>query len=141
MAIIKRETDYALRVLVRLAGTEEVLPVSELAAGEEVPELFLRKIMQRLHRAGILESRQGPFGGYRLARPASDVSLLYVIETVQGPLVMNECLGTPEICRRIRNCPVRAQLSCVQVELNARLGEVSIADVLEAARLREEATR
>ncbi|MCK4376157.1 MAG: Rrf2 family transcriptional regulator [Candidatus Brocadiae bacterium] len=130
MAIIKRETDYALRVLARLAQADDFLPVSALAEDEDVPELFLRKIMQRLHRAGMAESRQGPFGGYRLARPAAEISLLDVVETAQGPLVMNECFAAPDICDRLESCPLRARLAEMQLELNAQLDELTLADVV-----------
>jgi Rrf2 family protein len=141
MAIIKRETDYAFRALARIAQADEFLPVSVLADGEDVPEVFLRKIMQRLHAAGIAESRQGPFGGYRLALPPDQITFLDVVETVQGPLVMNECFEAPDICRRLSTCPVRARLSALQIELNARLSEVTIADVLEELPSEERAAR
>ena len=71
MPIIRRETDYALRALTRLALDGGSLAVSTLAEEEDVPPEFLRKIMQRLNQAGIVESSQGPFGGYRLARARS----------------------------------------------------------------------
>jgi len=141
MAIIKRETDYAFRALARIAQAEDFLPVSVLAEGEDVPELFLRKIMQRLHAAGIVESRQGPFGGYKLALPADRITFLDVVESVQGPLVMNECFEGPDICHRQGVCPVRAHLSALQIELNAGLAEVTIADVLEGLPSEERAAR
>ncbi len=141
MAIVKRETDYALRSISRLAETEGFLPVSALAEGVNAPEFFLRKIMQRLNQAGIVESRQGPFGGYRLAVPAKSISLLDVIETVQGPLVMNECFAEPEVCSRTKSCPVRARLAELQVELNAELAGIRLSDVLKRAGTRERGKR
>jgi Rrf2 family protein len=137
MAIVKRETDYALRALGELLEAAEFVPVSVLAEQEGVPEVFLRKIMQRLNRAGIVESRQGPFGGYRLARPAGEVTLLDVLETVQGPLVMNECFADPGICDRVEFCPVRFRLAELQVELNAQLAEISLADAFTPVRAGE----
>ncbi len=128
MAIIRRETDYALRALTRLALAGEFLPVSILAEQEDVPPEFLRKIMQRLNQAGIVESSQGPFGGYRLARPARQVSVLDVIETVQGPLVMSGCISGPKICGRIDHCPFRKRLSALVAGLNAELAKVRISD-------------
>lgn len=130
MAIIKRETDYALRVLAKLAQEDDCLPVSLLAQEEEVPEEFLRKIMQRLQRAGIVQSRQGPFGGYILARPAQEVTALDVVEAVQGPLVMNECFTEPEICGRVEFCAFRKRLGQLQIRLNALLDEVRLGDVI-----------
>jgi Rrf2 family protein len=141
MAIVTRETDYAFRALARLARSEEFLSVSALAEEADVPPVFLRKIMQRLHAAGIVESRQGPFGGYQLALPAKEVNLLDVLETVQGPIVMNECFGEPEVCRRVASCPVRSRLVELQVELNAQLAEISIADIVKQLRPKQKAAR
>ncbi len=132
MAIIKRETDYAVRAMARLAHDAESLPVSTLAREEDIPELFLRKIMQTLSRAGFVESRQGPFGGYHLARPPGEVTVLDILEAVQGPLVMNECFATPEVCGRVDFCPLRKRLAELQVELNASLDKMSLADIVDA---------
>jgi len=134
MAIIRRETDYAFRALAALAQSDGFLSVTALAEEVDVPPVFLRKIMQRLHAARIVESRQGLLGGYKLAVPARDVSLLDVVETVQGPLVMNECFTEAEVCKRVDFCPVRSRLVELQVELNAQLADISIADI--ARRLR-----
>jgi len=141
MAIVRRETDYAFRALARLAQSDEFLSVSTLAEEADVPSVFLRKIMQRLHAAGIVASQQGPFGGYRLALPAKEVNLLDVLETVQGPIVMNECFSEPDVCRRVASCPVRSRLVELQVELNAHLAEISIADIVKQLRPKQKAAR
>lgn len=141
MAIIKRDTDYALRALRALALDGGVAPVSALADAEDVPELFLRKIMQRLHAAGIVESRQGPAGGYRLARPTAQISFLDVVEAVQGPLVMNDCFEDPGVCRAAPDCPLRRRLAVAQRELSDALGATSLADLVRESRSKEEARR
>ena len=139
MAIIKRETDYALRVLSRLAGADEdeFLSATTLAEEVDVPVLFLRKIAQALNNADLLESRQGPFGGYRLAVDPEDVAVLEVIEIVQGPLVMNSCFGEDRACSRSDYCPVRKKLARVQSQLDEAFAGVSLADVAEAAKMTE----
>jgi len=141
MAIVKRETDYALRALTRLALAGDFLPVSILARQEDVPPDFLRKIMQRLHRAGIVESSQGPFGGYRLARPAWQINVLDVIETVQGPIVMTECITRPQICDRIGYCPFRKRLAALAAALNSKLAEVRISDAANEIQSAQEAAK
>ena len=139
MSIIRRETDYALRALTRLALAGESLSVSALAEGEEVPPEFLRKIMQRLNRAGIVKSSQGPFGGYRLARPARRITALDVVEAVQGPLVMNECISDPKICRRIATCPFRRRLAALGEKLHSNLAKVRISDAAREIQAQEAA--
>ncbi len=131
MAIVNRETDYALRVLTRLAQDDGFLPVSVLAESEEVPEDFLRKIMQHLNKAGIVESRQGPFGGYRLSVEPSEITLRDVVRIVQGPLLVNECFGEPGICKRVRNCPFRERLRKLQDDLAEELQSIRLSDIVE----------
>jgi Rrf2 family protein len=135
MAIIKRETDYALRVLSRLAlaDPEEFLSATTLAEEVDVPVLFLRKIAQALHKADLLESRQGPFGGYRLAVDPREVDVLDVIETVQGPLLMNSCFDEDRTCSRSDFCPVRRKLARVQDQLDEAFAGVSLAQVAQGA--------
>lgn len=64
-----------------------------LAEATDVPPEFLRKIVQWLHGAGILWSRQGPSGGYVPSKESGEVSLLELASVVQGPLVVNECFA------------------------------------------------
>jgi Rrf2 family protein len=129
MAIITRETDYAFRALAHLAGEEGFVPVSGLSEAVGVPELFLRKIMQRLHGSGFVASRQGPFGGYRLQGDPAKVTLLDVVEATQGPLVMNECFAAPEVCAGTDTCPLRARLQRMQDDLTEQLAAMSLADI------------
>lgn len=87
---LTRAADYAVRVMVHLAG----LPIGtrttrdELAAHGDVPEHFLSKILQSLARSGLIAAHRGMMGGYELARPAESVTLLDVVEAMEGPLVL-----------------------------------------------------
>ena len=142
MALINRDTDYAVRALVLLAGRGGVVPVSVLAEDQRVPEHFLRKIMQKLHRAGIVRSRQGAAGGYELALPSGEVSLRRVIEVIQGPVIVNACLADPDMCVHRRKCPVRPALVSLQEEIEARLDGLRLGDVVShSEKERPEAVR
>ena len=88
---------YALRALVHLAKSKENAssPSHVIAAAEGIPDRFLLKVLQRLVWARVLHGLKGQRGGYRLARPADCITLLQVIEAVDGPLQ-----GTvPEVAR------------------------------------------
>ena len=141
MPIIRRETDYALRALARLALNGEFLSVSALAEAENIPEDFLRKIMQTLHHAGMVESRQGPFGGYRLALEPAQVTLLGVLEAVQGRLDLNECFEAPGACERAPRCPVRAQLTRLQAAFNDQMARVTLEQMLQEVPSEERSAR
>jgi len=137
MALVQRETDYALRALARLAAEDDFVAVSALAESEDVPEKFLRKIMQGLQRAGLVQSRQGSFGGYRLAVPASQVTLLGAMEVVQGPLVVNECFAQPEICQRVAHCPLRRRMEELQDRICGMLQDIRVSDLANEVPCRE----
>jgi Rrf2 family protein len=82
------KADYAVRAAVELAavGTGKPVKAEHIADAQSIPLNFLENILAELRRAGIVESRRGASGGYRLARPAEDVSLADVIRAVEGPL-------------------------------------------------------
>lgn len=85
--------DYAMRGLIYLARQPQgnVILVSEIAQAMYVPESFLAKIFQSLAKAGLVRSHRGYGGGYSLNRPAAAITLLEVVECVEGPIVLNEC--------------------------------------------------
>ncbi|MFP5253000.1 MAG: RrF2 family transcriptional regulator [Actinomycetes bacterium] len=86
---VSAKSDYALRALIELAARADAGPVSaeELGRAQEIPHNFLQAILADLRRAGIVISQRGQAGGWRMARPAEDVSVADVIRAVDGPLV------------------------------------------------------
>jgi Rrf2 family protein len=86
---VSAKSDYALRALIELATRADGGPVSaeELGRVQEIPHNFLQAILADLRRAGIVMSQRGQSGGWRLGRPAEDVSVADVIRAVDGPLV------------------------------------------------------
>jgi Rrf2 family protein len=85
---LSRTVEYAIQAMVQLAGYSQVAPVpcSRLAADGQMPERFLLQILRTLVTHGMLNSTRGVDGGYSLARPADQISLLEVIEAMDGPL-------------------------------------------------------
>lgn len=86
---VSAKSDYALRALIEIAGRTDREPVSaeEIGRLQEIPHGFLQAILADLRRAGIVVSQRGQSGGWRLARPATEVSIADVIRSVDGPLV------------------------------------------------------
>ena len=86
---VSAKSDYALRALVEIARNTDQGPVSAEALGrlQDIPHGFLQAILADLRRAGVVVSQRGQSGGWRLARPATDVSVADVIRAVDGPLV------------------------------------------------------
>lgn len=86
---VSAKSDYALRALIEIGGRTDGVPVSaeEIGKLQDIPHGFLQAILADLRRAGVLVSQRGQAGGWRLARPAPDVTIADVIRAVDGPLV------------------------------------------------------
>ena len=86
---VSAKSDYALRALIEMAGREDGRAVSaeELGRLQDIPHGFLQAILADLRRSGVVMSQRGQSGGWRMGRPASEVSVADVIRAVDGPLV------------------------------------------------------
>ena len=97
---LSRTVGYALQATLQLAEADPGTPVpcSQLAANGQMPERFLLQILRNLVTHGILHSTRGVDGGYTLERPASEISLLDLIEAVDGPVFAQQALneGLPQ---------------------------------------------
>ena len=86
---ISAKADYALRALCVLATTDErPVKAQEIAEAQGIPRTFLDQILLDLRRAGMLESRRGPDGGHRLARPPYAITVADVVRAIEGPLAV-----------------------------------------------------
>lgn len=131
MDILRRNTDYALRAMVHLAAHDgsEPIPTRTLAQEQDVPYQLACKLMQKLHRAKLVESCMGPKGGFRLAREPSQINVLQVIETIQGPIRLNRCLLGRDVCPRQNGCPIRPRLAQLQGSISGYLTGITLAEL------------
>ncbi len=108
MITISRETDYAARVLLHLAlqGEGERTTAQQIAAQRLIPKALVRRVVTRLAAAGLIVTTRGSDGGISLARPASEISLLEVVEAMEGPMALNQCVTEPGICPLVPACSV-----------------------------------
>ena len=98
---ISEAASLGLHAAVVLAGNDgRLVTTRELAERFDASEAHLAKVLQRLARGGLLTSTRGPAGGFRLARPASEISLLEGYETIEGPLRPTTCLFGSPVCGR-----------------------------------------
>jgi Rrf2 family protein len=130
---LTRRADYAIRSVVYLArqinGT--VIPGSRIAEAMAIPPRFLPHVMQDLARAGIVEATLGRGGGYRLARDPRDLSLLEVIETIEGDARRRTCVLRTGGCDPSRPCDVHATFADAQDALLQRLARTTILEVVD----------
>ncbi len=101
-----RASDYAARVLSYLVNANgSVSQARSIAVATAIPETFLAKILGQLSRAGLVRAYRGARGGFSLAADPDSLTLLDVVEAVEGPLRLNLC-DTPAPCAYAANCPI-----------------------------------
>jgi len=126
---ITRATDYAVRIMTHLAtlpdGTRVAAP--DLARGIQAPEAFVSKVLQQLVQRGMVTSHRGSGGGFQLAIVPESVSLLDVVEMVEGQLQINLCLVGEASCDRSSWCGAHPVWNEAQTALKNVLAGVSIA--------------
>jgi len=107
---ITRQADYAVRAVLYLAGLNNGrrAPTSEIAREQRIPPSFLAKIVSQLSVAGVVQTSRGARGGVTLARSPGDITLLEVIEAIDGPILLNECVEDPSVCYFGDDCPVQS---------------------------------
>jgi Rrf2 family protein len=128
---ITRAADYAVRVMVHLAGLPAGSCVARpnLTRATDTPDSFLAKVLQQLVQAGMITSRRGSGGGFRLAVSADTVSLLDVIEAIEGPTRLNICLDSGLSCERKSWCAAHVVWVEAQSALEGVLRAASIAEL------------
>ena len=111
---ITRQADYALRAMVYLAklDPDRRAATSQIAESKKIPPSFLAKIISQLSIAGLIHTSRGARGGVTLARPANEISVLEVVEAIDGPIALNECTLSPDGCPFSDECPIH-DLWCV----------------------------
>jgi Rrf2 family protein len=133
MDLIRRNTDYAIRLVSALAlkyDTGQVLSARTLSQANHVPYTLACKVLQKYQKAGIIKSVMGPRGGFCLARRPSEITILELIEMIQGDVRVNRCLAFPPTCP-IKNCPLHPKLLGLQEEIQRYLGHTTLADLIK----------
>ena len=128
---LTRAADYAVRCILYLACQEQGIVVSrrEVAEAMEIPHQFLGKVAQQLARAGILEIAQGARGGYRLIRSPESLTLLEVVEVMEGEVFLNDCLIREDFCFRSGYCAAHRIWSRLRDDVREKMASANFADL------------
>jgi Rrf2 family protein len=129
---ITRQADYATRAILHLAriGKNGHVATSLVAKEQQIPPAFLVKIISQLSIAGILHTSRGARGGVRLARKPKNITLLQVIEAIDGPIRLNVCVDRNGICSFEANCPMQLVWCDAQNELMVKLKNTNFAQLI-----------
>ena len=132
MLRLSKKADYALIALSYMAapGQRPVVSAREMAERHDVPLELLAKVLQRLVQRGLLTSVQGINGGYRLARPAAEMSVAQVVEAIDGPLTLTACAdASDDPCMQYAKCNIRDPLHRIRERIAGALIACSVAEL------------
>jgi len=128
---ITRQADYAVRAVLYLARNgDQRTATSMIAEKQRIPPSFLAKIVSQLSIAGLLHTSRGARGGVSLARAPQEITLLEVIEAIDGPIQLNECVGDSGACSFDDDCPLRPVWCDAQEQLVNKLKGTNFADMI-----------
>jgi Rrf2 family transcriptional regulator, cysteine metabolism repressor len=143
------KAEYGIRVMAHLARSDAGKPISlgSIADAEGLPLAYLEHLVQRLRKAGLVESRRGAHGGYTLAREAEDITMAEVVRALEGDIAPIECISAdPDgtlVCVREGQaghdpCPTKLLWTRVQGSIVRTLNEMTLADLSTPARTRKQ---
>lgn len=130
MKLINRDVDYAARALVFMArANKPTVSVAQMSGKVGVTGPFLRKIMQKLAKAGVVHAVKGKGGGFALARKPESVTLKQLITVLQGPLKLNDCVFRQKLCQNHGACVLRHKIAALEQRLLADIEGISVRDL------------
>lgn len=107
------------------------LLLKNVAQTEEISEKYLGQLILPLKVAGLINSARGAHGGYSLAKAPSQIKLSEVVQAVEGPLALVECVKTPEVCHRVNRCVTRDIWKEMGRKMAETLDAVTLQDMLD----------
>ena len=132
MDVLRRNTDYALRMMVNLASrfNGEFVSARQLAIEGNFSYQLACKILQRLHKAKLVRSGMGQNGGFALSREPSSINLMEIITALQGGIRLNRCLLGADGCEFEPECEINTKLTCLQLYIDGYLGGITLQEIL-----------
>ena len=130
---------YGLRILLDLALHDNGSPrmIRDIAGSQRISEKYISRLIIDLRRAGMVKSIRGSRGGYRIARYPKNLTVLDVIEVMEGPVSIIDCVTT-ESCDRQRGCAVRSIWCDMNNQIRSAVAAVTLQDVIDRQRENEE---
>lgn len=140
MKLLTKQTDYAIRAVLGLARQGDGFVSSrDIAREEEIPLQFLRRILQMLIKAGIVESREGAAGGVSLGAHPTDIRIADLIRLFQGDIQLAECMFRKRICSNRKTCVLRKRIKRIENMVTREFENLTIADLLADLEVQHEA--
>jgi Rrf2 family iron-sulfur cluster assembly transcriptional regulator len=137
--ILTNPTEYAIRGLGELAcrAGSKMMLLDQLIAGTDLPRDFMAKIFQKIVRAGILRSSKGRGGGFAFARPPHAITLMQIIEAVEGPQTFDRCVVGLAQCNDAMPCPQHDLYKPIRQRLRDYLETTTVADMASSLKAKQ----
>jgi len=134
MIILSKLADYGVIVASHLAADpERQMTAAALAAEARLPRATVAKVLKALAHANVVAGARGAAGGYRLARPATDISVAEVVAAIDGAIGLTQCTAHKPSCERSDFCPTRTPWQRINHAVGAALGAVTLAEMVPPA--------
>jgi FeS assembly SUF system regulator len=131
-------TDYGLVLMTCMArGTGESLRTArDLARESRLPVSTVSKLLKQLLQSGLLTSHRGTKGGYVLARPPGQISVVEIISAIEGPMALTECsTDVTGLCNIERRCPIKTNQQIINQAVRGVLDKITLSDLIEPLQL------
>lgn len=124
---------YGLRILLDLAMHDSSKPrlIRDIAQSQQISEKYISRLIIDLRRAKLVQSIRGAKGGFQIAKKPEDITLLQVVEIMEGPLSIVDCVRSPEKCDRNGQCPTRDVWGNVNAKIRDAMQEVTLKEIIE----------
>ncbi len=133
--MITKNSDYAVRAIIYLQMNRgRFVSSSEISKNENIPLVFLRRILQKLIKAKIAESKEGVNGGVRLRLSAGKISVADIIGIVQGKIKLIECMSRGRVCENREKCVLRKKILIIEKNVIEEFSKLTIKNLIDEVR-------
>ncbi|HCH00069.1 MAG: hypothetical protein A2074_05280 [Candidatus Aquicultor primus] len=140
---LTRRAEYAIRTMLDIASNLDDQPLmsKEIAARQDIPPNFLIQIVPELRSAGLIHTVRGSGGGIYLTKKPSEITLRYIVEAIEGPIALNQCLIGDASCERKPRCPVHEVWALAQKQMLAVLEATTLAGLVDQSQSGKKASK
>jgi len=131
MKVLTKNTDYAIRALLVLAAERGgYVSAKTIAARQDIPYQFLRRLLQEMIRHGLIVSKEGVQGGFMMEKDPGEISVTDLIEIFQGKVQVSECMFRKQICGNRARCVLRHEIMRIEQVVQSEFEKVTIGKLL-----------
>ena len=135
MLRLSKKTDYAIILLTHLGEVTAHESAQKVAAHYQLPYPMVANILKQLVSSGLIESTRGQRGGYVLARPADEIKLSEIIEVIDSPFSLVECVHDDDLCKIYQCCPTQRPLIALHNKIQQFFEETTLAAIISDSHL------